>query len=203
MTAQKITNDVDSVSYSLGVNIGENIKAQFPDIDLKNFELAIKDVLDNKKEPKISGADAQKIIQDFFKKQQEKASESIIDEGEKFLEDNKKRKGVITLESGLQYEILKSGEGAKPSLEDQVTTHYHGTLIDGTVFDSSVERGQPATFPVGGVIKGWTEALQLMAVGSKWKLFVPYSLAYGERGAGPQIGPYTTLIFEVELIKIN
>ena len=203
MTAQKITNDVDSVSYSLGVNIGENIKAQFPDIDLKNFELAIKDVLDNKKEPKISGADAQKIIQDFFKKQQEKASESIIEEGEKFLEDNKKRKGVITLESGLQYEILKSGEGAKPSLEDQVTTHYHGTLIDGTVFDSSVERGQPATFPVGGVIKGWTEALQLMAVGSKWKLFVPYSLAYGERGAGPQIGPYTTLIFEVELIKIN
>ena len=203
MTAQKITNDVDSVSYSLGVNIGENIKAQFPDIDLKNFELAIKDVLDNKKEPKISGADAQKIIQDFFKKQQEKASESIIEEGEKFLEDNKKRNGVITLESGLQYEILKSGEGAKPSLEDQVTTHYHGTLIDGTVFDSSVERGQPATFPVGGVIKGWTEALQLMAVGSKWKLFVPYSLAYGERGAGPQIGPYTTLIFEVELIKIN
>jgi len=203
MTAQKITNDVDSVSYSLGVNIGENIKAQFPDIDLKNFELAIKDVLDSKKEPKISGADAQKIIQDFFKKQQEKASESIIEEGEKFLEDNKKRKGVITLESGLQYEILKSGEGAKPSLEDQVTTHYHGTLIDGTVFDSSVERGQPATFPVGGVIKGWTEALQLMAVGSKWKLFVPYSLAYGERGSGPQIGPYTTLIFEVELIKIN
>jgi FKBP-type peptidyl-prolyl cis-trans isomerase FklB len=103
----------------------------------------------------------------------------------------------------LQYEILKSGEGAKPSLEDQVTTHYHGTLIDGTVFDSSVERGQTATFPVGGVIKGWTEALQLMAVGSKWKLFVPYSLAYGEREAGPQIGPYTTLIFEVELIKIN
>ena len=203
ISAQKITNEIDSVSYSLGVNIGENIKSQFPDIDLKNFELAIKDVLDDKKEPKITAADAQKVIQDFFKKQQAKASESIIEEGEKFLEDNKKRNNVITLESGLQYEILKSGEGPKPSLEDQVTTHYHGTLIDGTVFDSSVERGQPATFPVGGVIKGWTEALQLMSVGSKWKLFVPYNLAYGERGAGPQIGPYTTLIFEVELIKIN
>ena len=203
MSAQKITNEIDSVSYSLGVNIGENIKSQFPDIDLKNFELAIKDVLDDKKEPKITAANAQKVIQDFFKKQQSKASESIIEEGKKFLEDNKKRNNVITLESGLQYEILKSGEGPKPSLEDQVTTHYHGTLIDGTVFDSSVERGQPATFPVGGVIKGWTEALQLMSVGSKWKLFVPYNLAYGERGAGPQIGPYTTLIFEVELIKIN
>ena len=186
MSAQKITNEIDSVSYSLGVNIGENIKSQFPDIDLKNFELAIKDVLDDKKEPKITAADAQKVIQDFFKKQQAKASESTIEEGEKFLEDNKKRNNVITLESGLQYEILKSGEGPKPSLEDQVTTHYHGTLIDGTVFDSSVERGQPATFPVGGVIKGWTEALQLMSVGSKWKLFVPYNLAYGERVATTQ-----------------
>jgi FKBP-type peptidyl-prolyl cis-trans isomerase FklB len=160
-------------------------------------------VLDNKKEPKITGADAQKVIQDFFKKQQAKASESVIEEGEKFLIDNAKRNEVTTLESGLQYEILKTGEGPKPSLNDQVTTHYHGTLIDGTVFDSSVDRGEPATFPVSGVIKGWTEALQLMSVGSKWKLFVPYDLAYGERGAGPQIGPFTTLVFEVELIKIN
>lgn len=203
MSAQKITNEIDSVSYSLGVNIGENIKAQFPDIDLNNFETAIKDVLDNKKEPKISGADAQKVIQDFFKKQQAEASESVIEEGKKFLIDNAKRNEVTTLESGLQYEILKTGEGPMPSLNDQVTTHYHGTLIDGTVFDSSVDRGEPATFPVSGVIKGWTEALQLMSVGSKWKLFVPYDLAYGERGAGPQIGPFTTLVFEVELIKIN
>lgn len=203
MSAQKITNEIDSVSYSLGVNIGENIKAQFPDIDLNNFETAIKDVLDNKKEPKISGADAQKVIQDFFKKQQAEASESVIEEGKKFLTDNAKRNEVTTLESGLQYEILKTGEGPMPSLNDQVTTHYHGTLIDGTVFDSSVDRGEPATFPVSGVIKGWTEALQLMSVGSKWKLFVPYDLAYGERGAGPQIGPFTTLVFEVELIKIN
>ncbi|MAW83275.1 MAG: peptidylprolyl isomerase [Crocinitomicaceae bacterium] len=203
MSAQKLTNEIDSVSYSLGVNIGENLKTQFPDINLKNFELAIKDVLDNQKEPKISGADAQKVIQNYFQKQQAKASESVIEEGKKFLTENSKKDGIITLESGLQYEIIKSGEGAKPTINDQVTTHYHGTLLDGTVFDSSVERGQPATFPVSGVIKGWTEALQLMTVGSKWKLFVPYDLAYGERGAGPKIGPYTTLIFEVELISIN
>ena len=203
MSAQKLTNEIDSVSYSLGVNIGENLKTQFPDINLKNFELAIKDVLDNQKEPKISGADAQKVIQNYFQKQQAKASESVIEEGKKFLTENSKKDGVITLESGLQYEIIKSGEGAKPTINDQVTTHYHGTLLDGTVFDSSVERGQPATFPVSGVIKGWTEALQLMTVGSKWKLFIPYELAYGERGAGPKIGPYTTLIFEVELISIN
>jgi FKBP-type peptidyl-prolyl cis-trans isomerase FklB len=203
MSAQKLTNEIDSVSYSLGVNIGENLKTQFPDINLKNFELAIKDVLDNQKEPKISGADAQKVIQNYFQKQQAKVSESVIEEGKKFLTENSKKDGVVTLESGLQYEIIKSGEGAKPTINDQVTTHYHGTLLDGTVFDSSVERGQPATFPVSGVIKGWTEALQLMTVGSKWKLFVPYDLAYGERGAGPKIGPYTTLIFEVELISIN
>ena len=203
MSAQKLNNEIDSVSYSLGVNIGENLKTQFPDINLKNFELAIKNVLDNQKEPKISGADAQKVIQNYFQKQQAKVSESVIEEGKKFLTENSKKVGVVTLESGLQYEIIKSGEGAKPTINDQVTTHYHGTLLDGTVFDSSVERGQPATFPVSGVIKGWTEALQLMTVGSKWKLFVPYDLAYGERGAGPKIGPYTTLIFEVELISIN
>ena len=203
MSAQKINNEIDSVSYSLGVNIGENIKTQFPDIDIKNFEAAIKDVLDDSKEPAISGADAQKTIQEYFSKQQATASESVVEEGEKFLAENGKKENVITLESGLQYEVIKSAEGAKPTLNDQVTTHYHGTLIDGTVFDSSVERGEPASFPVSGVIKGWTEALQLMNVGSKWRLVVPYDLAYGERGAGPQIGPFTTLIFEVELISIN
>ena len=130
-------------------------------------------------------------------------SEEKIDEGRKFLEENSKKEGVITLASGLQYEVITNGSGDKPKLEDNVTTHYHGTLIDGTVFDSSVDRGEPASFPVGGVIKGWTEALQLMSVGSKWKLYVPYDLAYGERGAGPQIGPYSTLIFEVELLSIN
>ena len=203
MSAQKLNNEIDSVSYSLGVNIGENIKTQFPDIDLKNFEAAIKDVLDDNKKPSISGAEAQKTIQEYFTKQQAKASESVVEEGRKFLAENSKKENVVTLESGLQYEVIKNGEGAKPTLNDQVTTHYHGTLIDGTVFDSSVERGEPASFPVSGVIKGWTEALQLMNVGSKWRLFVPYDLAYGERGAGPKIGPFTTLIFEVELISIN
>ena len=203
MSAQKLNNEIDSVSYSLGVNIGENIKTQFPDIDLKNFEAAIKDVLDDNKKPSISGADAQKTIQEYFTKQQAKASESVVEEGKKFLAENSKKENVVTLESGLQYEVIKTGEGTKPTLNDQVTTHYHGTLIDGTVFDSSVERGEPASFPVSGVIKGWTEALQLMNVGSKWRLFVPYDLAYGERGACPKIGPFTTLIFEVELISIN
>ena len=203
MNAQKLKTEIDSVSYCIGVNIGENLKNQFSDIDIKDFMNGINDVLSDKSEPKISNAEAQKILQAYFSKQQELKSKKAIEEGENFLSENGKKKGVTTLESGLQYEVITKGEGAKPTLNDQVTTHYHGTLIDGTVFDSSVERGQPATFPVSGVIKGWTEALQLMSVGSKWKLFVPYNLAYGERGAGANIGPFTTLIFEVELISIN
>jgi len=201
-TANLIT-ELDSVSYSLGVNIGENIKTQFEDINLDNFEAGIKDVLEKDVEAKISDNQAQAIIQSYFSKKQQKQSESVIEEGINFLRENGKREGVTTLPSGLQYEVINDGTGPKPTIEDNVTTHYHGTLIDGTVFDSSVDRGEPASFPVGGVIKGWTEALQLMAVGSKWKLYVPYDLAYGERGAGPQIGPYSTLIFEVELISIN
>ena len=124
-------------------------------------------------------------------------------EGEEFLAINATKKGVVTLESGMQYEVLTSGSGATPGLNDKVTTHYTGTLIDGTVFDSSVERGQPASFPVSGVIKGWTEALQLMKEGDKWKLYIPYDLAYGERGAGANIGPYAALIFEIELISVD
>ena len=201
-TANLIT-ELDSVSYSLGVNIGENIKTQFEDINLDNFEAGIKDVLEKDLEAKISDNQAQAIIQSYFSKKQQKQSESVIEEGINFLRENGKREGVTTLASGLQYEVINDGTGPKPTIEDNVTTHYHGTLIDGTVFDRSVDRGEPASFPVGGVIKGWTEALQLMAVGSKWKLYVPYDLAYGERGAGPQIGPYSTLIFEVELISIN
>ena len=201
-TANLIT-ELDSVSYSLGVNIGENIKTQFENINLDNFEAGIKDVLEKDVEAKISDNQAQAIIQSYFSKKQQKQSESVIEEGINFLRENGKREGVTTLASGLQYEVIDDGTGPKPTIEDNVTTHYHGTLIDGTVFDSSVDRGEPASFPVGGVIKGWTEALQLMAVGSKWKLYVPYDLAYGERGAGPQIGPYSTLIFEVELISIN
>ena len=200
----KLENELDSVSYSLGVNIGENIKNQFEDISLDNFKAGMKEVLDNEKDPKISGEQATAIIQGYFTKKQGQESESMIEEGRKFLETNASKEGVIVLESGLQYEVLAEGDGINmPKLEDNVTTHYHGTLMDGTVFDSSVDRGEPASFPVNGVIKGWTEALQLMSVGSKWKLYVPYDLAYGERGAGPQIGPYSTLVFEVELISIN
>jgi FKBP-type peptidyl-prolyl cis-trans isomerase FklB len=198
-----LITELDSVSYSLGVNIGENIKKQFEDINLDNFEAGIKDVLEKELQAKISDNQAQAIINNYFSKKQKKESESMIKEGANYLQENAKREGVTTLPSGLQYEVIKDGTGSIPTLEDNVTTHYHGTLVDGTVFDSSVDRGEPASFPVGGVIKGWTEALQLMSVGSKWKLYVPYDLAYGERGAGAQIGPYSTLIFEVELISIN
>ena len=200
----KLENELDSVSYSLGVNIGENINKQFEEYSLDNFVAGMKGVLNNEEEPKISGEQATAIIQEYFTKKQGQESETMIEEGRKFLETNASKEGVTVLESGLQYEVLAQGDGINmPKLEDNVTTHYHGTLMDGTVFDSSVDRGEPASFPVNGVIKGWTEALQLMSVGSKWKLYVPYDLAYGERGAGPQIGPYSTLVFEVELISIN
>jgi len=199
-----LENELDSVSYSLGVNIGENINKQFEEYSLDNFIAGMKGVLNNEEDPKISGEQATAIIQGYFTKKQGQESESMIEEGRKFLETNASKEGVTVLESGLQYEVLAEGDGINmPKLEDNVTTHYHGTLMDGTVFDSSVDRGEPASFPVNGVIKGWTEALQLMSVGSKWKLYVPYDLAYGERGAGPQIGPYSTLVFEVELISIN
>jgi FKBP-type peptidyl-prolyl cis-trans isomerase FklB len=199
-----LENELDSVSYSLGVNIGENINKQFEEYSLDNFIAGMKGVLNNEEDPKISGEQATAIIQGYFTKKQGQESESMIEEGRKFLETNASKEGVTVLESGLQYEVLAQGDGINmPKLEDNVTTHYHGTLMDGTVFDSSVDRGEPASFPVNGVIKGWTEALQLMSVGSKWKLYVPYDLAYGERGAGPQIGPYSTLVFEVELISIN
>ena len=197
-----LANEIDSVSYSLGVNIGENIKTQFEDIKIDNFLSGMQEVIDGV-EPKINNDQALMVIQNYFTNKQSAKSEVKIEEGRKFLEENSKKEGVITLASGLQYEVIVDGSGEKPKLEDNVTTHYHGTLLDGTVFDSSVDRGEPASFPVGGVIKGWTEALQLMTVGSKWKLYVPYDLAYGERGAGPQIGPYSTLIFEVELLNIN
>lgn len=172
------------------------------DLDTKTFTEAINDVVSNS-DLKINPEDINSYLQDYFGKLQQEQQSKAIEEGKSFLENNKNADGVTTLDSGLQYKILKEGDGAKPKATDTVTTHYHGTLISGDVFDSSVERNQPASFPVNGVISGWTEALQLMPVGSKWKLFVPSNLAYGERGAGQQIGPHTTLIFEVELISIN
>lgn len=202
-TEKKISTTLDSVSYSLGVSIGKNLKAQ--GLDSLNIDLLSKAFSDVFKNGTllVTAEKADQVLSEYFGGLQKAKLEKNIKEGQKFLEDNKKKPGVTTLPSGLQYMVIKDGSGPIPKETDKVTTHYHGTLLDGTVFDSSVDRGQPATFPVNGVIKGWVEALQLMKVGSKWKLFVPSELAYGERGAGGAIGPNATLIFDVELISID
>lgn len=202
-TEMKLETKLDSVSYGLGINIAENLKNQ--GLDSLNVEALAKGMVDylSNGDLLISKEAVMPLLNEYMQGMQEAKMKSVIDEGKNFLAENGKREGVITLPSGLQYEVLQAGNGATPTSTDKVTTHYTGTLIDGTVFDSSVQRGQPATFPVNGVIKGWTEALQLMKEGAKWKLFIPYDLAYGERGAGANIGPYSTLIFEIELIKVN
>ncbi len=193
---------MDKVSYALGLSLGNNLlNSGINSLNYNKLAKGIQDVLENK-QPEMSNQEAQAIINEFFQALQEKASEQTINQGKAFLEDNAKRAEVITLESGLQYEIITKGEGSVPVSTDKVRVHYHGTLLDGTVFDSSVRRGEPAEFGVTQVIRGWVEALQLMPVGSKWKLFIPSDLAYGAQGAGQQIGPHTTLIFEVELIDI-
>ncbi|MDQ3051265.1 MAG: FKBP-type peptidyl-prolyl cis-trans isomerase [Bacteroidota bacterium] len=199
----KITTTVDSVSYGIGATIGRNLKKDGLDsIDVDLLSRGIREVFEGK-DLAITPESAQTIIQNYVQGMQSKKSEISVVAGKKFLEDNSKKEGVITLPSGLQYMVIKEGTGAKPGADDKVTTHYHGTLVDGKVFDSSVDRGQPVSFAVNGVIPGWTEALQLMPVGSKWKLFIPSDLAYGERGAGGDIGPNETLIFDVELISID
>lgn len=193
---------MEKVSYALGLSLGNNLKNS--GIDILNYaKLAkgIEDVLEQNT-TEISVQEAQTIISEFFQALQEKASEGAINEGKAFLAENAKRAEVVTLQSGLQYEVITAGTGETPKASDKVKVHYHGTLINGTVFDSSVRRGEPATFGVTQVISGWVEALQLMPVGSKWKLFIPSNLAYGAQGAGQQIGPHTTLVFEVELIDI-
>ena len=206
----ELTNEIDSVSYSLGMNMAISFAKEFPEINYEQFINGLNDNTNENSTSKINQADVQMIIQNYFMKKQQikQAAEKEkmapkIKEGQDFLAENGKRKNVVTTESGLQYEVIVQGDGPKPTLTDKVETHYHGTLIDGTVFDSSVERGESISFPVNGVIPGWTEALQLIPVGSKWKLYIPYQLAYGERGAGQMIGPYSTLIFEVELISIQ
>jgi FKBP-type peptidyl-prolyl cis-trans isomerase FklB len=194
--------ELDTVSYSLGVSIGANIKSQGMDsINVDAFAKAMKDsYADN---TVISVDDANKHLQEYFQGLQEKQVSKARQGGIDFLAANAKKDGITTLASGLQYEVLVEGNGAKPSATSKVTTHYHGTTIDGKVFDSSVDRGQPAQFGVNQVIAGWTEALQLMATGSKWRLFIPSDLAYGERGAGADIPPHAALVFEVELISID
>lgn len=193
---------MNKLSYSLGVNIGEGMKQQgFGIEDFESFTQGIKDVF--AKSIKLSPEEMNTILNNEFQRVQKDVVDAQKAEGEKFLAENAKREGVIVTESGLQYEVLKEGNGSIPKLSDSVTTHYHGTLPNGKVFDSSVDRNEPATFPVSGVIKGWTEALQLMKTGSKYKLYVPSELAYGDRGAGGDIGPHQALVFEVELLSIQ
>lgn len=193
---------MDKISYALGLSIGNNfLSSGIKKVDFDSFLKGMKDVI-NESQLDMTYDEAKDVMNDFFSKLQEDRLEVNLKAGKEFLVINAKRPGVVTLPSGLQYEILKEGNGAKPKATDQVKCHYHGTLIDGTVFDSSVERGQPATFGVNQVIPGWVEALQLMPVGSKWKLFIPSELAYGPAGAGQTIEPNSTLVFEVEVLDI-
>ena len=199
-----IKTDLDKASYSLGMNIGASLKGEgVSQINAEMFAKGLSDMLNGSK-LELSMQEAYETIQDFLAKANAAKFSKNITEGKNFLEENGKRPGVVTLPSGLQYEIITQGNGPKPKATDPVTTHYHGTLIDGTVFDSSVQRNQPASFPVNGVIQGWVEALQLMPVGSKWKLYVPSELAYGANPhPGGPIEPHMTLIFEVELLAIK
>jgi len=204
-----LANQKDKVSYAIGMNIGTNLHRQSVDVDPKILQQGLQDALSGGK-TLLSEDEARATLSEFQnemrQKQQEKmqqAGAANKKEGDAFLAANKSKEGVVTLPSGLQYKVLTAGTGPKPTTSDSVVCNYKGTLIDGKEFDSSYKRGQPATFPVTGVIKGWTEALQLMPVGSKWQLFVPADLAYGERGPSPDIGPNATLIFEVELLSIQ
>lgn len=200
---------MDKVSYALGLGIGRQL-AQMgaSELNIDDFAAAIKDVIAGN-ELKVSNREAQTIVQDYFRKQEEKLNAERAEkgkvakaEGKKYLAENAKKEGVVTLPSGLQYMVLKEGNGKKPKATDQVKCHYEGFLIDGTVFDSSIQRGEPAVFPLNQVIAGWTEGLQLMQEGAKYRFFIPYILGYGEGGAGASIPPYAALIFDVELLEV-
>ncbi|MBO2568483.1 MULTISPECIES: FKBP-type peptidyl-prolyl cis-trans isomerase [Shewanella] len=203
--SDKFTSVEQQASYGVGRQLGEQLAANsFEGLDIPAVQAGLADAFEGK-ESVVSLEDLQVAFSEIsqrLQKAQEEAAEAASAEGNAFLAENAKREGVVTTESGLQYEIINEGSGEKPSYDSNVRTHYHGTFIDGKVFDSSVTRGQPAEFPVSGVIAGWTEALQLMPVGAKYKLYVPHHLAYGERGAGAAIPPYSTLVFEVELLDI-
>ena len=193
---------MDRFSYGLGMGIGQNLLSMgVKDMNVEDFVKALKDVLTGAKTD-MSHSEAQAVVNDHFRKLAEEAYAQNKASGEAFLANNAKKEGVVVLPSGLQYEVITEGNGKKPSATDRVQCHYEGTLIDGTIFDSSIKRGEPAVFGVNQVIKGWVEALQLMQEGAKWRLYIPYDMAYGEHGAGEMIPPYSALVFDVELIKV-
>lgn len=200
---------MDKLSYALGLGIGSQLSQMGAnDLNIDDFAQAIKDVI-NGAELKISNQESQQIVQEFFQQQEEKQRAAAAEkgkvakeQGENYLAENAKKEGVVVLPSGLQYQVLQEGTGKKPKATDQVKCHYEGMLVDGTMFDSSVQRGEPATFPLNGVIAGWTEGLQLMSEGAKYRFFIPYTLGYGERGAGASIPPFAALVFDVELIEV-
>lgn len=194
---------MEKISYALGLNIAANlIQSGIKGIDTSNLSRGIDDML-NGADLEMSNEEAGQLLQAYFSELQAKQQEAAVSANKEFLDNNAKQEGVVVLPSGLQYSIMVEGNGPKPAATDSVKCHYHGTLTDGTVFDSSVQRNEPAVFPVNGVIKGWVEALQLMPVGSKWKLVIPSDLAYGAQGAGQAIAPHSTLVFEVELLGIE
>ena len=196
---------MDKVSYALGLGIGRQLSQMGADnLDIDDFAKAIKDILAGKK-PEIDDAEAQTLVKDFFEKQEAKQRAAAAEKfketkekGEAYLAENAKKEGVVTL----QYQVIKEGNGRRPKATDKVKCHYEGMLVDGTLFDSSIQRGEPATFPLNGVIKGWTEGLQLMQEGAKYRFFIPYHLGYGENGAGASIPPFAALVFDVELIEV-
>lgn len=200
---------MDKLSYALGLGIGRQLAQMGAnELDINDFAAAIKDVIAGN-EPKITNREAQTIVQSYFAKQEEKLNAERAEKGkaakvagEKYLAENAKKDGVVVLPSGLQYMVLKEGNGRKPSATDSVKCHYEGFLTDGTLFDSSIQRGEPAVFGLQQVIAGWTEGLQLMQEGAKYRFFIPYMLGYGESGAGQSIPPYSALVFDVELIKV-
>ncbi|HLQ26082.1 MAG TPA: FKBP-type peptidyl-prolyl cis-trans isomerase [Acidiferrobacterales bacterium] len=204
-----LKTEKEKLSYSLGANLGQNVKNNNLDIDAEIFARAIKDALTGNK-PLLSDEEMKTALQEFQQKMRQKQVAMLQEtaaknkkEGEAFLAANKKKKDVVVLPSGLQYKVIKAGAGKKPTINDTVIAHYTGALINGKEFDSSIRRGEPATFPLGGVIKGWQEVLPLMQTGAKWQVFIPADLAYGETGAGQAIGPNETLVFEIELISIK
>lgn len=193
---------MDKFSYAIGLGIGQNLKSMgTQNIEVEDFAQAVKDVLAGN-QTAISHTEARDIVNKYFTELEEKINSENIAKGKAFLEENKKKANIVTLPSGLQYEVIKEGNGKQPKATDRVRCHYEGTLIDGTLFDSSIKRGEPAVFGVNQVIPGWVEALQLMSEGAKWKLYIPSELGYGAHGAGDMIPPHSTLVFEVELIEV-